>query len=179
VSAGAWKTGHREGGCAACEAGFEPGTIVVSTLHAAPDDEDVPFVRRDFCGGCFDGEADTGEPFSWWRAEVPAPEEKKAAFDLGVAREFLVRLLQEDAPERASLRYLLALLLMRKRIVRVDDQFTDERGEMMTIRLPPDEAVHEISCPEIDEGEAEALRDQIGRLFDLGDGSTESSSDSA
>ena len=81
-----------------------------------------------------------------------------------------MRLLREDDPARASLRYLLTLLLMRKRIVRVEEQFSDERGEVMTVRLPPDEASHEILCPEIDESEAESLRDQIGRLFDLGDG---------
>ena len=149
--------------------------MVVSALFetslgtAAASEDAADFARRDFCSICFEGDADTGEPFSWWRAEVPAPEEKKAAFDLNVAREFLVRLLREDAPERASLRYLLTLLLLRKRIVRVEDQFHDERGEVMTVRIPPDEALHEVPCPEIDEAEAEALRHQIGRLFDLGE----------
>jgi hypothetical protein len=168
LSASGWKTGHRGGGCASCGGAFAPGTIVVSSLYEVPDDDAVPFDRRDHCGTCFDGDADTGSPFSWWRSEVPQPEDKKAAFDLGVAREFLVRLLGESDPERASLRYLLALLLMRKRIVRVVEHFTDERGEMMSVRLPPDEAVHEIACPEIDEDETLALRDQLGKLFDLG-----------
>ena len=188
-----WKTGHRGGGCARCGAEFTPGRIVVSCLYEVPEDDDVPFARRDQCAACFDGDAvasgaseDGGEtldgdaagvvvpgelrpPFSWWRSEVPQPEDKKAAFDLSVAREFLVRLLGQDDPERASLRYLLTLLLMRKRIVRVVEQFTDERGEIMSVRIPPDETVHEVLCPEIDEAETLSLRDQISNLFDLGD----------
>lgn len=170
MTSAAWRTGHRGGGCACCGAELAPGTVVVSSLFETGADDESPFERRDFCAACFDGDADTGAPFSWWRSEVPRPEEKRAAFDLGVAREFLLRLLREDDPARASLRYLLTLLLMRKRIVRVEEQFSDERGEVMTVRLPPDETSHEILCPEIDEGEAETLRDQIGRLFDLGDG---------
>ena len=101
---------------------------------------------------------------------MPAPEERRAAFDLDMARQFLLRLLAEDAPERASLRYLLVLLLLRKRVVQVEDQFRDaERGERMTFVLPPDDAVHEIACPELDEAETESLREQLGQLFDLGD----------
>lgn len=163
-----WRTGRREACCATCGVAFTPGSSVVSTLVAAESDAQAPFERRDYCTACFDAAA--SRPFSWWRAAVPQPDDKKAAFDLGVAREFLLRLLQEDAPERASLRYLLTLLLLRKRIVRVADQFRDERGDVMTVRIPPDDTVHEVPCPDIDEAEAAALREQLGRLFDLGDG---------
>ncbi len=171
MTSSAWRTGHRGGTCASCEVPLEPGATAISALFESASRDDEPFARHDFCAACFDGAVDVGSPFSWWRYEVARPDEKKAAFDLDIAREFLLRLLQEAAPDRASLRYLLALLLMRKRIVRVTEQFVDERGEVMSVRLPPDEAIHELVCPAIDEAEAAALRDQIGRLFDLGDGS--------
>ena len=168
-----WKTGHRGAGCGACEGAFDPGALVVSALFELPlpadgDDEGPPFRRVDFCQTCFEGDADTGSPFSWWRFIVPAPEEKKAAFDLGVAREFLQRLLAQDEPERASLCYLLTLLLMRKRVVNVSEQFSDERGDVMSIRFPPDDAVFEVVCCELTEDETESLRDQLAELFDLG-----------
>jgi len=176
VTSSAWKTGHRGQGCGACAGEFVPGALVVSALFepapaggAEPDFEDAPpFSRTDFCGDCFDGEADTGAPFSWWRFVVPAPEEKKATFDLGVAREFLQRLLGQDDPERASLRYLLTLLLMRKRVVKVTEQFSDERGDVMSIRFPPADTLHEVVCCELGEDETESLREQLGELFDLG-----------
>jgi hypothetical protein len=173
VTATPWKTGHRGQGCGACAGEFAPGTIVVSALFEAPladdaEEDALPFARTDFCATCFDGAADTGSPFSWWRSVVPSPEEKKAAFDLGVAKEFLQRLLGEANPERAPLCYLLTLLLMRKRIVKVTEHFTDERGEIMAIRFPPDDTVHEVVCVELGEEETETLREQLAELFDLG-----------
>jgi len=172
----AWKTGHRGEGCGACQGDFAPGSVVVSALfEAVPtggdefDDEAAPpFSRTDFCTTCFEGDADTGTPFSWWRFVVPAPEEKKATFDLGVAREFLQRLLGQNDPDRASLRYLLTLLLMRKRIVKVTEQFSDERGDVMSIRFPPGDDLFEVVCCELSEEETDSLREQLGALFELG-----------
>ena len=158
-----WKLARRARVCGGCECEFAGGDRVTSALY---DREDA-FARTDWCADCFAGPGRDPEPYSWWTARMPEPETKRAAFDLGVAREFLDRLLQEDAPERASLRYLLTLMLMRKRGVKVLEQFTDERGEVMVVTMPPDERPWEIPCPEIDAAESESLRDELGRLFDL------------
>ena len=158
-----WKVTRRGGVCSACEREFAVATDVVSALY----DEGDSFSRRDWCRPCFDGPDRGRDPFSWWATEVPEPQELKAAFDLGVAREFLVRLLREDAPERESLRYLLALMLMRKRGVKLVEQYTDSRGEVMTFTVPPHEEEHEVVCADIDEEEADGLRAELDRLFDL------------
>jgi hypothetical protein len=163
-----FKIGKRGGVCGACGAALAPGSRASSALYRAEPGGEASFVRRDFCGACFDDPARRGGPFSWWTAEVPQPvEAKKAVFDVGVAREFLVRLLKEDAAERASLRYLLALLLMRKKAVKVSDQFLKDGVEVMVLSVPPDETVFEVPCLEIDEAEAAKLRDELGRLFAL------------
>lgn len=162
-----FKIGRRGGVCGACGALLAPGSRASSALYRAEPGGQTSFVRRDFCGACFDDAGKRGEPFSWWTALVPQPVEKKAVFDVGVAREFLLRLLKEDAAERASLRYLLALLLMRKKGVKISDQFMRDGVEVMVVSVPPDEAVFEIPCLAIDEAEAGKLRDELGRLFAL------------
>ena len=159
-----WKFARRAGACAACGSSLPAGTEAVSAIYSG----DEGFARRDFCGACFQDAAKRGSPFSWWSAVVPEPEKKKAVFDLGVAKEFFQRLLRDDDPSRASLRYLLALMLMRKRVVVLVGQERSERGEVMTIRIPPDdEPVHEIACVELDEAETERVREELGRLFHL------------
>lgn len=158
-----WRIGRRGGKCAGCSADFVPGAEAVSALYRAGE----TWERRDFCSRCFQEAPKRGEPFSWWAAVVPQPEAKKAVFDLGVAKEFFLRLLREDAPEQRSLRYLLALMLMRKKVVLLDGQTTDSRGEVMAVRVPPDDTTHEIVAVEIDEAESERLRDELGRLFQL------------
>lgn len=160
-----WKVGRRAHGCGACEAAFVPGAEVVSVLHEVGDD----FDRRDLCRGCFEKERESRPPYSWWSAPLPEPEQRKAVLDQAVARDFLLRLLRENADERASLRYLLCLMLLRKRGVKLLEQFTDGRGDVMVVSVPPDEAQHEVVCVDIDEAESDSLREQLGRLFDLGD----------
>ena len=164
---GDYEIGRRGPACAACAVALSPGASVTSALYRAPAGGPAAFERKDFCAACFDDAGKRGEPFSWWSAVVPTPQVKKAVFDTGVAREFLRRLLKEDAPDRASLRYLLALLLMRKKIVKVTEQFVRDGTDVMVIALPPDEAVFEIPCLEIDEAESEKLREELGRLFAL------------
>ena len=163
---GEFRIGRRGATCAACNKALAAGETASSALYRAEGGE-TAFVRRDFCGACFEAPASRGDPFSWWTAVIPQPQEKKAVFDVGVAKEFLVRLLREDAEERASLRYLLVLLLLRKKLVKVSDQFTRDGRDVMVLSVPPDEAVHEVPCLEIDEAEAEKLRDELGRLFAL------------
>lgn len=162
-----FKIGRRGGVCGSCGAALAPGAPASSALYRHPAGGETAFSRKDFCAACFDDAARRGEPFSWWTAVVPAPQEKKAVFDVGVARDFLLRLLREDAPERASLRYLLALLLMRKKAVKVGDQFVKDGIDVMVLSVPPDESVFEVPCLEIDEAEATKLRDELGRLFAL------------
>ena len=164
---GDFRIGRRGGVCGACAQALAPGASASSALYSVPAAGEDAFERKDFCAACFDDPAKRGEPFSWWTAVVPTPEVKKAVFDTGVAKEFLVRLLREDAPERASLRYLLVLLLLRKKIVKVTDQFVKDGVEVMVLAVPPDEAVFEVPCLEIDEAEATKLRDELGRLFAL------------
>jgi hypothetical protein len=160
----AWRFGRRSGGCTGCGAAFQPGKDAVSAIYAA----EATFERRDWCGACFQDPARRGTPFSWWSAVVPEPEKKKAVFDLGVAKEFLQRLLREDDPARRSLRYLLTLLLLRKRAVVLVGQEPRDGVDVLAVRVPPDEeTVHEIPCVELDEAETERLRDELGRLFQL------------
>ena len=165
-----WKFARRAGACAACGHALAAGAEAVSAIYAGDGAAGAAdaFQRRDFCGPCFQDAARRGSPFSWWSAVVPEPEKRKAVFDLGVAKEFFQRLLRDDDPSRASLRYLLALMLMRKRAVVLVGQERTERGEVMTVRVPPDEdELHEIPCVEVDEAETERVREDLGRLFAL------------
>lgn len=172
-----WRFERRADHCAVSGEPFRPGHRIVTTLHTVrvePEEDSeatTMLVRRDVLEDHADAEgadAPPGPEFSRWTWEFPEPEAKRPVLDLAAAREFLVRLVREDAPERAALRYLLVLLLMRKRLVRLEEQLTDERGDVLVIEIPPEVPPTEIVCPELTEAEADALRDELGRLFDLG-----------
>lgn len=59
--------------------------------------------------------------FSFWKSTVAQPTEKKKLFvDDGVLMNLLRRLENTDKPQRLAFRYVLALILMRKKLVRYD-----------------------------------------------------------
>lgn len=59
--------------------------------------------------------------YSYWKSTVPEPNAKKKLFvDDGVLMNLLRRLEDATQPERLAFRYVLALILMRKKLVRYD-----------------------------------------------------------
>lgn len=59
--------------------------------------------------------------FSFWKTTVPDPEEKKKTFvDDAVLMNLLRRLEDTAEPERLAFRHVVALILMRKKLLRYD-----------------------------------------------------------
>lgn len=77
---------------------------------------------------------DAPKPFSFWRSKFelpppPAPE----ALGKQTAEELLRRYMAENTPQYANARYILALMLERKRIFKQIDQKKSENGQLALI----------------------------------------------
>lgn len=158
-----WRIGKKGQLCAGCGKVF-PFDV---PFHSAIWLEGEAFLRRDLCEACYG--AAPGPPFSHWRTTIPRPEDQKRAFDLGLAAEFLRRLAADGTAERAALAHLLALLLVRKRLVRVID-LPAAAGAVPRARVEfhdGHEAL-EIPAPPLSEEDIPGLREQLGRLLDFG-----------
>lgn len=157
-----WKIGRKGRACAGCGTVFAYG----APFHSAIFLEGEAFLRRDLCGACF--QSAPSAPYSQWVTAIPKPEETKRVFDLGLAAEFLRRLAGEGDPARAALVHLLALLLVRKRAVRFLDLPRSERGARARVEFFDGSAAVEFDAPPLSEGDVPALREELGRLLDLG-----------
>jgi len=78
--------------------------------------------------------------FSHWRATIPTPNEKKKLFvDDDVLLNLLRRLADADNDDRLAFRFVLALILMRKKMLRYDRSekrettVANEAGEKTTV----------------------------------------------
>lgn len=102
--------------CAIGKRPLVPGEVFYSVL--TENDED--FRRLDIAAEHWTGPPE--DAIGWWKNRVPMPEEKKREL---APPEVLVDLLRSmaDQPERAKSRYLLALLLLRKRHLRMRTQW--------------------------------------------------------
>jgi hypothetical protein len=157
-----WRIGKKGRSCAGCGAAFP----FEAPFHSAIWAEGEAFRRADLCDACY--AAAPSPPYSHWIASIPKPDDRRRVFDLGLAAEFLRDLAGAEDPARAPLAHLLALLLVRKRIVRLADLPPGEGGPRARVEFHDGRPPLEIPAPPLTEDDVPALREELGRLLDLG-----------
>jgi hypothetical protein len=110
-----WHIRSRAHQCALTERPFEDGEVFYTAIWFDPELNE--YARRDVCTDAWKQEQETRKPIASWRsiyrkAEVEARPEiaPKAS-----AQELLQRFIEEGDPKTENARYILALMLERKR----------------------------------------------------------------
>jgi len=120
--------------------------------------------RRDFSSEYW--EREKPPVFCFWRTKLAAPNEKKQLFvsdDMLMA--FFERLASETDPEKVNFRFVLALVLMRKRRLKYDSTKADNGQEIWRLRPVGDKELVEVANPHLAEDQIEQLTSQIGQIF--------------
>lgn len=157
------------GVCASTGRAIEVGERFVATL--AESEPGGPLERADYTIEAWERGARPEAPrrlIGTWRSELPAPDAPKRAF---VGNEELLDLFEqlEDAqePERIAFRYILTLLLVRKRLLKV----LRTRGGVMVVHRadvppPPDgpEPV-EVADPGLDDETIARTAEQLSQII--------------
>lgn len=77
--------------------------------------------RIDISGDAWEGGYRPEGLFGFWKSTVPEPNQKRKMFvDDAVLMNLLERLADATEPDRLAFRYVLALILMRKKLLRYD-----------------------------------------------------------
>ena len=120
--------------------------------------------RRDFCADYW--EREKPDVFCYWRTKLPQPGQKKRLFvDDQMLMAFFERLEKETEQEKINFRFVLALILMRKRILKYDDTRIDDGQEIWRLRIVGDKQIAEVVNPHLDEEQIEQLSSQIGEIL--------------
>ena len=100
----------------------------------------------------------------WWKCRMPTSDQKKLVL---APIEVLTDLLRQmgSQPERAKSRYLLALMLMRKRVVRPIDAGVAGKQHLLCLEVVATGAEIEIPICVISRGESEQLREELNELL--------------
>lgn len=130
------------------------------------DDQEIGFVRSDYCQNCFNEIQNT--LFSFWNTKVP--ESKQAKFDdIEKVVEFYKRLVGrqniDDSVEK--IKYFLTLILLRKKKLKVTATKRNEGRTIMVIESTWDGESSEIMDPEISETDIIQIKNQMEKLFDI------------
>jgi len=128
------------------------------------------YQRQDYCLACSPPAQPT--PIARWRTRRSQPDERKPrTFDLQALCHLFEQLQETDQPQAAQFRFLLALLLWRKKILRLERTTTGNGRETWEFIMPHTGQSYQLLRPELDE----ARLDQLGQQLELviSGGSTE------
>ena len=156
-----WEMPKRGELCAACNNGFEPGDDIRAYLFESPEG----YERRDYCLDCTP--PDQAFAIGSWQTRRPLPAAKKIqVFDRAAMLNFFERLVDADTPPKQQLRFVLGLLLWRKKVVKFDHGGTDQDGrELWHFTVPRTGAKYTVLRPELDEEQLERLGMQLEGLM--------------
>jgi hypothetical protein len=169
-----WKIGRKAGACAGCSRSFGEGEAHLSVLVLRAEEP----LRQDLCQPCFAGRAAPGNADAelelfWWRTHFRAQKRRGLALDLEAIEGLFAALVARcaDAPNAAlsELRYVLCLILMRKRRLKIERIARDPAGETMIVRRPRREEELRVAVHDFTPERTAELRDQLVRLFDGGE----------
>jgi hypothetical protein len=120
--------------------------------------------RRDFC----DEYWLTEKPnvYCYWKTRMPRPNEKKHKFvDDAMLMAFFERLGKETEQEKINFRFVLALVLMRKRRLKYDSSETRDGKEIWRLRITGKKEFVEVINPKLDDEQIKQLTLQIGEIL--------------
>jgi hypothetical protein len=135
-----WDIGRFTGQCAVTGEPLSPGKQQVVALVEREDDPSAPLVRMDFSEAGWNSPARPKGVIAFWKATVPEPGEKKRGFvDDQTLLDLFERLGGDDRIHRVRFRFVLMLLLVRKKLLRVTG--TSSEGGVETWHVLPKGAV--------------------------------------
>jgi hypothetical protein len=117
-----WKIKSRSTGCCVTGRVFADGEAFYTAIFE--DEGRDGFTRRDYSAEAWEREFPKLRPFSYWRSVYQAPKDegpKKEIVEKEGAERLLRRLIDEDDPLTENARFILAVMLERKKTLRETD----------------------------------------------------------
>ena len=149
---------------------LEPDEACVATLC---ENETGQLERQDYA---LDAWSDDNRPegfFSMWRTKVPADDGPRRLFlDDEALVDLFTRLEGEERRDRQAFRYVLGLVLLRKRLLRFEGRRESDQGQISLLRPrgQSEGAPMEVLDPGLSDEDIVAVHEQLGEILhgDLG-----------
>lgn len=144
--------------CAETEHQFQAG----ETFYAYLVREGGDTVRRDVCVDAWNGPPD--DCIAWWKASVPDLKSKKLNW---APNDVLLHYFQEteDKPDEQDIRYILTLLLIRKRVFRLESSEQQEFGEALVVYCSQNESEYAVPVLTISSARAQEIQTMLSQLI--------------
>jgi len=162
-----WHVRSRSRECASTNRHFEDGEDIVTALF--PDPESSGYLRRDYCIEAWEARGEEEEvPFSFWRSiyQLPESETRVDPIKQLSPEELLERLIEEDQEHTENTRYILAVMLERKKLLRETDSQQMPNGIMRVYEHRKTGEVFLVRDPNIPLDQIEQVQQEVFALLE-------------
>jgi hypothetical protein len=150
-----------EGKCQVCGKAIEPGEKLMAALRETP----AAMERVDVCLGCWES-FDKAGLLGFWQSTLLPPTARKNVFvDDDVLCELFERLGDAEEPAKIDFRFVLGLILMRKRRIIYDSTRREGEKEIWSVHLKGREEQMDVVNPRLDEQKVIEVSSQLGEIL--------------
>jgi hypothetical protein len=157
-----WEINKPIGQCAGNGRTIQYGEEYYGALVQTPEG----LKRCDYCQDYWQNEKP--DVFCFWKTKLPNPEQKKRIFvDDNMLMAFFERLASETEQEKINFRFVLALILMRKRFFKYDETKIVDDKEIWRLKVVGDSTKEKVDVinPHLNEEQIEQLSNQLGEIL--------------
>jgi hypothetical protein len=121
-------------------------------------------VRRDYCRDAWQGPPPGA--VGYWQGKVAVREaDRRPVIDDDVLMECFTRLEGQQEPAQVSFRYVVGLLLMRRKRLKFDDVRVEDCREILSLRCGQTKQVHEVINPALSDNEIQAVQEEVFKVL--------------
>ena len=164
-----WKIQSRGQACEACGAAF----VDQQPYHTLLFDEKAAFRRSDVCPACWEKQYSQGAQerkgfISHWQGLYEAPAPVAEPIQKETAESLLRKLIELNDPHNIPAAYILAVMLERKRLLRVKEQLVREGRRVFIYEQPKTGDLFTIIDPDLQLNQLEAVQHDVSALLEHG-----------
>src|SRR5438093_5070614 len=164
-----WNIQSRGHACEACGKTFADKEV----YHTLLFDEKADFRRSDICAACWqkqysDGARERKGFISYWQGVYEAPPPPTDPIQKETAESLLRKLIELNDPHYIHAGYILAVMLERKRLLKVKEQIMREGQRVFIYEQPHTGDLFTIIDPNLQLNQLEAVQRDVAALLEHG-----------
>jgi hypothetical protein len=161
TTSGGYDVARPHGRCFVSNSTIEPGQKFMAALRETPQG----FERIDVSVESWE-QFDRSGVLAFWQAVMPRAEAKKRLFvDDTVLCELFERLGEATEPVKLNFRFVLGLILMRKRLVIYDSTRTEADREVWRVRMKGRDDLIDLLNPRLNEQQIVEVSQQLNQVL--------------
>jgi hypothetical protein len=165
-----WNIQSRAHACETCAKPFADKQV----YHTLLFDEKQDFKRMDVCPGCWESQFSQGATerkgfISYWQGTYEAPPPALPdAIQKENAESLLRRIIELQDEKYAAAAYILAVMLERKRLLKIKEQVVRDGGRVFIYEQPRTGDVFTVRDPELQLDQLEDVQRDVAHLLEHG-----------